>query len=507
MRRIVLFILLMLCTTNVIASDIIPKDSLYKNPLWWGKLLCFHNNKYVGLADSTGKVIVDARYNNVEYFGNGLYAIVKDSIAGIVNEEGTFVLPIKYRQIQNEEKFNSLKIRDCEGDVILEDTSGVVSRYDKKSNKIISAYKPYYLKRINNQTQYGEKGKVCLVDSNNIVVSGIYDKIYPFVSGRALAQNDSTVGFIDFNGKFHEDYRFRTSDIKQQGKYYILTKKINNNAEINDTIITNISCLLDSAFNVLLPFEYEEIMTDNDFVRVKKNGKYGIVSYSNEIIIAFEYDGLFKIKGTFNYIAKKDNYYGIISCREKKKIAPFVYDEIYGCYGEYSDKWYNIYIFNSNTNNFFDSYPIEVLDDFGGLVAKKKNKQYILSFDGEILSKGELEYGNIIRNKRKYGLVYSGSLKLPVKYTSIERKSCKDLRYYKVEKKRHFGICSNEGNLIIPILYDYIYCREHNNIMYFIVENKEGLKGAYSTEGKCILPVKYNNISYDAEKNQLVGEE
>ena len=144
-----------------------------------GKLLCFHNNKYVGLADSTGKVIVDARYNNVEYFGNGLYAIVKDSIAGIVNEEGTFVLPIKYRQIQNEEKFNGLKIRDCEGDVILEDTSGVVSRYDKKSNKIISAYKPYYLKRINNQTQYGEKGKVCLVDSNNVVVSGIYDKIYP----------------------------------------------------------------------------------------------------------------------------------------------------------------------------------------------------------------------------------------------------------------------------------------------------------------------------------------
>ena len=73
----------------------------------------------------------------------------------------------------------------------------------------------------------------------------------------------------------------------------------------------------------------------------KKNGKYGIVSYSNEIIIAFEYDRLFKIKGTFNYIAKKDNNYGIISCREKKKTAPFVYDEIYGCYGEYSDKWYN----------------------------------------------------------------------------------------------------------------------------------------------------------------------
>lgn len=497
----------MLCTTNVIASDIIPKDSLYKNPLWWGKLLCFHNNKYVGLADSTGKVIVDAMYDNVEYFGNGLYAIVKDSIAGIVNEEGAFILPIKYRQIQNEEKFNGLKIRDYEGDIILEDTFGIVSQYDKKTNKIFSAYKPYYLKRIDNQTQYGEKGKVCLVDSNNIVVSGIYDKIYPFVSGRALAQNDSTVGFIDFNGKFHEDYRFRTSDIKQQGKYYILTKKINNNAEINDTIITNISCLLDSAFNVLLPFEYEEIMTDNDFVRVKKNGKYGIVSYSNEIIIEFEYDGLFKIKGTFNYIAKKDNYYGIISCREKKTITPFVYDEINGLYSEYSDIWYNVYIFNSNTDNFFDSYPLEVLDDFGGLAAKKKNKQYILSFDGEILSKGELEYGNIIRNRKKYGLVYSGSLKLPVKYTYIEKKSCKDFRYYKVETKHHVGIYSNEGNLIIPILYDYIYCREHNNIMYFIVENKEGLKGAYSTEGKCILPVKYKNIRYDAKKNQLVGEE
>lgn len=43
--------------------------------------------------------------------------------------------------------------------------------------------------------------------------------------------------------------------------------------------------------------------------------------------------------------------------------------------------------------------------------------------------------------------------------------------------------------------------------MYFIVENKEGLKGAYSTEGKCILPVKYENIRYDAETNQIVGEE
>ena len=41
--------------------------------------------------------------------------------------------------------------------------------------------------------------------------------------------------------------------------------------------------------------------------------------------------------------------------------------------------------------------------------------------------------------------------------------------------------------------------------IYFLVEDENGKVGAFSIHGKCLLPVKYENIHFDEKNNKLVG--
>lgn len=505
-----------------------------------GAFSVFSKDSLIGLMDSTGKIVFDPIYNDIVGVFNCLYAISKGNVAGLIDENGNWILPMKYSKILVHENKNTIS---------LEDTLGIVSSFDTKTKQIKSDNYPLFKKKKWYKINEYNKLEYCLVDSNGTSISDYFTYIYPTRSGRALAEKESIVGFIDTkNGTFKELPQWRNANIINGTffNYYDLTKITLNNGTCG---------LLDSLYKEFIPFQYEDLQPHKEFIIAQKKGKYGVISYQNKTLIPFIYDNLKIIYPDQLLIAEKNEKFGIISVKKKKKILPFIYDYLDVCYDD-GIIGYNQQIYFSH-DNFIIDYPIDFLCfNSYDLYANIDNKSYLISLKGDILS----EYDSFIKDYKinrvkkfslneNYGIVEGGKIILPAKYSEIvyvgdsltakfydeyngkyygiytqngklidqskyvyshtrKEEFYKDIhRWYKVKNDSIFGIYDLYGNSIVPEKYIDIQTVYVNKKYHFIITDKEGLKGAYSTEGKCILPVKYENIRYDAETNQIVGEE
>ena len=538
MRKLMLYILLMFITTNVIASDIIPKDSLHSIS-YKGELYSFRKDKQMGLADSTGKVILEPFYDTIRYFKNGFYAIVKDSIAGLINCKGETILPVNYTYINID---NTKTIQ-------LEDYKGIKSIYDIKTKQFSFPYSQF-VKQIVYVSKEPPYTKYILSNTNGVAVSDTFMSIMPFISGRALVKKDSSVGFIDYKCHFTEEPLFKNSQIGScdiNGFYFI--KK------------DNLLGLLDSSYNLIIPIKYEKIIcTYMGYLIAKKNGKYGIISFKDKVLMPFEYDELSSVSLSKIVIAKKGKYYGLISTEKKKVVTPFIYDEIKDIYYERGTGGTDCTFVNSGFNELcWDGY--EIISTIG-FSAEKDGKHYIISPNGEKSTEGEFdrEYHvkYLIKLGDKYGVIENGKIIIPTKFDRISKiiihndnnEAVDD--YYIVNKNGNQGLYSKKGKLLLPVKYKFDYDFLYENKFYydeipyliiknknkkvgvyslydkeiivpvkyediddhtdekfphFIVENENGKVGAYSVKGKKLVPVKYEDIRYDAKKNQFVREE
>lgn len=87
--------------------------------------------------------------------------------------------------------------------------------------------------------------------------------------------------------------------------------------------------IIDFEQNIIVPFEYSSIKAveeDKDLLIVRKNGKYGVVTIDNHIIINLEYDSISQFYNDVA-IARKNNKAGAIDSRGNI-VIPFRYDHI-----------------------------------------------------------------------------------------------------------------------------------------------------------------------------------
>ncbi|MBP5524286.1 MAG: WG repeat-containing protein [Paludibacteraceae bacterium] len=470
MRRIVLFILLVLNVLDGLATRLIPKDSLCPFSLQ-SKFCTFYENKHTGLADSLGNVLVEPIYDEIEDFNFEAtqFLVIKDSVAGMVDSTGKLILPVKYKHIiYDETLFEDDKI-------YLTDTLSINTTYYLNTKELSSSYTPFYHKNINDN-------KLCLVDSNGIQVSDTFNLISPFRVGRAIAQKDSLIGYIDLTGKFTEEQSFR-----------------------NDKLI----------------------YCNKDLIYIEKNKKYYYV-LDSLLNVQYVFEN-WKAFWGFNdiFIVKKGNYWGLV--RENKNITPFIYDTIQShCIEEMSFLPHFEFENGKNSGFYTHGYRTKFLNCY---CVTKKGKQYILSTTGKIITKGkfmsheskrisldgEIDIRTyyderIFEKNNKYGLIDSSKVVLPARYSCIKSESGffenKYLEFYYVFDSKHkCGITNKKGEWIIPLEYDNITCLGDHISSYGFKVQKGKYVGLFDVNGKLLLPIKYKNISYDAEKNQIVGEE
>ena len=156
---------------------------------------------------------------------------------------------------------------------------------------------------------------------------------------------------------------------------------------------------------------------------VKKNGKYGYINTSGEVVIQYEYDYAGYFRGDLA-IVQKNGKYGYIN-KSGTAVVPCEYDDGYRFYGDLAvvrkDGW--------------DDGKWGVVNK-NGTFAAPCEYDYAESYYGNlaVVQKGRLE-------NRRYGVIRGGELVLPAEYESIRVAGFMDsVSYVWAKKDGEWGI-------------------------------------------------------------------
>lgn len=110
----------------------------------------------------------------------------------------------------------------------------------------------------------------------------------------------------------------------------------------------------------------------------------------------------------------------------------------------------------------------------------------------------EFENGRlIVRKKNLHGLLtIDNDLLIPIEYTFILSRA--NNRFILWSPKSQWGMCDNNGKIIIPVKYKSVSSTENDE--YYITRNEKDLNGAYRFTGENVLPEIYQFYTLDGNK-------
>lgn len=334
-----------------------------KQNIWYedNVLRVCKNGKY-GLIDFDGKEILACEYDEITAL-NGVqsnFLVKKDGKLGLVNEKGQTIINTEYSNILTlEEGYKNEYI-------IVDDNNkyGLIST----SGKVLIEPKYEMVKYLNSSSLYAvkEKGewKVINVEDGSIVIDGGYDDITEVKGEELVVVKDGKYGVIDTNKK--EKIPFEYEDLKYAFSIYYIAKKDNKYGIINsenekiidfeyqnmvyvenggfiqadktdtETVIFDsnlsqkisgiiseinidkgyIKAYIDNEYKYY-NFKFEEkkssdLLTENTLFLSKKDGKYGYVNKTGDVVIDYIYDDATEQNSCGYAAVKKDGVWGSI---------------------------------------------------------------------------------------------------------------------------------------------------------------------------------------------------
>ena len=182
---------------------------------------------------------------------------------------------------------------------------------------------------------------------------------------------------------------------------------------------------------------------DSQYIRIKVKSKYGVMDYSNKIIVPIKYGYVDHWnKNLFNkvgFVVINGNNYGLVN-NHGEEVFPVKFDYI-------------------DLNKYGDCY-----------VNKGTNKVGLYSWDGNVV--------------------------IPCNYRNLEE--VEGNPFYIIArndwKKYKTGVYDRRGKVIVPPIYAYVHAAINKSTgeIFFNVVDKYGQNGVYNSSGKLIVPIKYN---------------
>lgn len=334
-----------------------------KQNIWYedNVLRVSKNGKY-GLIDFDGKEILACEYDEITAL-NGVqsnFLVKKDGKLGLVNEKGQTIINTEYSNIL------TLKEGYKNEYIIVSDKNkyGLIST----SGKVLIEPKYEMVKYLNSSSLYAikEKGewKVINVEDGSIVIDGGYDDITEAKGEELVVVKDGKYGVVDTNKK--EKIPFEYEDLKYAFSIYYIAKKDNKYGIINsenekiidfeyqnmvyvenggfiqadktatETVIFDsnlsqkisgiiseinidkgyIKAYIDNEYKYY-NFKFEEkkssdLLTENTLFLSKKDGKYGYVNKTGDVVIDYIYDDATEQNSCGYATVKKDGLWGSI---------------------------------------------------------------------------------------------------------------------------------------------------------------------------------------------------
>lgn len=274
----------------------------------------FKEDALYGFMDEAGEVMIEAEYEVVEPFTEGLSLAIRNGKLGFIDKSGAVTIDFQY---EDGEPFQAGK--------------AIVSK----------------------------DGKYGMIDRNNkTVIPLIYELVGAYQNGLALIANDTAYGFLDVRGQlripleldYANDFENHYALVEIDGKKGIIDTNGRQIVQAKYSYLENFNAygvarakndsaygLVDQNGKELLPLIYDHIGEFGDSLAMIVQGdQYGYVNARGEVIIPlqFNYSTEALVWGVFQsgfVKCKEEDKYGIID-REGREIYPSIFEDV----GDYS---------------------------------------------------------------------------------------------------------------------------------------------------------------------------
>lgn len=428
----------------------------------------FQNNKW-GVINSNGEIVIDPSYEEmitIPNSKNDVFLCVYD-VNYETGEYKTKVLNSKNQEILTQyEQIEAIANQDANHNMWYEENVlkvkkdgkyGLINLVGKQLTEVqydeIKA-----LEEIKGVLKVTKEGKTGIVDSEG-------KEILPMQSleitnlgkeskdGFIVKNQEGKYGIVNYaneiilEAKYDEIVKVYGNDmyvVKQAGKQ-VLVKK--DGTEV-----------LNSGYN-----EIKEILKNaENGIIYTKDGKYGVMKTTGEVIIAPDYEMLKEAKSGL-LMAKQNGKYGVIDLQKVSKVQP-VYISIH--YNEKAD----LYIAEKEdyTNDILDN--TFVVRQTGILIDIDDEKGYLALKQGE-----DYKYYNFKFEEKKI--------------TEIQTANT----LFKSKKDGKYGFVDKDGKVVVDYQYDDV--TEQNQYGYAGIK-KDGLWGAVDNKGNVVQEPTYNLEEY-----------
>lgn len=187
----------------------------------------------------------------------------------------------------------------------------------------------------------------------------------------------------------------------------------------------------------IIPFAYKYIdyLNDNFIIAVNEDGKYGVINIDNELVLPFEYDEISNISESNDYYRiSKNSKFGLVETVDAEIVIPLEYDDI-----EYAENELAVAlkdgqkgVIDANCEEVVPFIYDSIMYYDGGFVVFKDELAGFLNKEGKIIL--PVEYFNILEVK-------DGFITVVINYENDEHK---------------YAVYDMNGKEIVPPIYDNI---------------------------------------------------
>lgn len=236
-----------------------------------------YRGQLLGLIDTTGRIVMQPRYFEIEGFGRGLSRVTKlaepwELTYGFIDTLGNEILPPIYTDA-DDWFYRSMRFAD----VLVVAKDGKYGFFDYKGTELAPLkYQSIWEFRYGLARVYVD-GKAGYVNKDGKeIIPAVYEEAHDFGSGMALVKKDGKYGWIDTNGLTVIPFKYEWA--------------MSFNAEWAKVKLDGKMIFIDRTGNPKLPITFDGVGYYRDGLAwAHKDGKWGFIDTLGNIVIPFTY--------------------------------------------------------------------------------------------------------------------------------------------------------------------------------------------------------------------------
>lgn len=448
----------------------------------------FFENGYKGAKSQDGKMLVPPKYKTCNYEYGHFSVMTSSYLYGVYSQEGKLIVPALYESISFPADRSNIafKIQKAKGYGIISKKGKLIipPEYDNITFGGDEENGYYYIIEKDGFMGIADAdGKILIPPTiyNEIVREGTKESGFTY-SFRLFGEKKNCSGVCNNKGK--EIIRTHYLTTTDRGSYCEVsngeqTAKINYGENKSPKLSGH-----------LKSFRKGEIK--NWILISNENNKLGCTDENNTPILACKYDQLTQtMDGKFFY-AREGRYWSLISL-EGESIIPL------------SSKFISISPFKNHIRAFTEDNKAFLFDIEGKELVRTKHRFADFLLPGKKYS-GDVDSLVYYKDFQGYGIeTVTGEEILSDIYDRFGTLSLPDEYFILAYNHNQVGLFTTSGKALIPIAYDEIDVTTYNGMKVFYVQNGNK-KGVYSYEGHMLIcPEEFSDVKYSISKKQFTG--